>query len=90
MSTAFLYSDLDSVEVISLPPTTLSETGDRLYLELHKALYGLRRAPLACYKTPKRALVEMGPQSTSEPTLFRSDRRYPFGIRGRFVVGWRQ
>lgn len=36
VSTAFLYSDLDSVEVISLPPTTLSESGDRLYIELHK------------------------------------------------------
>lgn len=71
VSTAFLYSPLDSVEIISLPTTTVGANGDGLYVQLQKALYGLRRAPLAWYETLKGALVELGLQSTSEPTLFR-------------------
>ena len=47
VSTAFLYSPLDSVEIISLPTTTVGANGDRLYVQLQKALYGLRRAPFS-------------------------------------------
>ena len=73
VSTAFLYSPLDSIEIVSLPPSTLGQKGSRLFVQLQKALYGLRRAPLAWYKTLKQALLDMGLQPTSEPTLFRSE-----------------
>ena len=76
VSTAFLYSPLDSIEIVSLPPTTVNQRGARMFVELRKALYGLRRAPLAWYKTLKQALIDLGLQPTSEPTLFRSSHLF--------------
>ena len=76
VSTAFLYSPLDSIEIVSLPPTTVNQHGARMFVELRKALYGLRRAPLAWYKTLKQALIDLGLQPTCEPTLFRSSQLF--------------
>ena len=76
VSTAFLYSPLDSVEIVSLPTSTVSSSGLRLYVKLKKALYGLRRAPLAWYRALRNAVLNMGMQATSEPTLFRSKEIY--------------
>jgi len=45
--------------------------GQRLYVRLEKALYGLRRAPLAWHRTLSDALSEFGGLPTSETTVYR-------------------
>lgn len=73
ISTAFLYAELDKEErqPICFPTSTLSATGERLHLLLEKALYGLRRAPLAWYRQLVGALTSLGFKPTSESTVMR-------------------
>ena len=62
ISTAFLYSTLWDSErqPVRLPPSTLGKQGERLVLFLKRALYGLRRAPLAWFRTMQEACLEFG------------------------------
>ena len=73
ISTAFLYAELEKEErqPICFPTSTLSATGERLHLQLEKALYGLRRAPLAWYRQLVGALASLGFKPTSESTVMR-------------------
>ena len=73
ISTAFLYSKLLEHErqPVRLPPSTLSSDGQRMVLFLRRALYGLRRAPLAWFRTMNDAFLEFGAERTSEVTVFR-------------------
>ena len=73
ISTAFLHATLseDEWQPVVLPPTTVDEAGNRLYLLLTKALYGLRRAPLAWYRELTSTLYKLGFSQTSESIVLR-------------------
>ena len=73
ISTAFLHATLseDDWQPVVLPPTTVDEAGNRLYLLLTKALYGLRRAPLAWYRELTSTLYKLGFSQTSESIVLR-------------------
>ena len=73
ISTAFLYSTLldHEKQPVRLLPSTLGKQGERLVLFLKRTLYGLRRAPLAWFRTMHDAFLEFGAQKTSEVTVFR-------------------
>ena len=71
VSTAFLFAPLFTTEVVVFPPNMTALDGSRLYVRLHKALYGLRKAPLAWFRELKTTLLDLGMEETSEPTLFR-------------------
>ena len=73
ISTAFLYALLheDEYQCVSFPTTTLGSAGERLRLLLHRAPYGLRRAPLARYRSLHAKLISDGLAGTSEATVLR-------------------
>lgn len=73
ISTAFLYSTLlDHLkQPVRLLPSTLGKQGERLVLFLKRTVYGLRRAPLAWFRTMHDAFLDFGAQKTSEVTVFR-------------------
>ena len=71
VSTAFLFAPLNSTEIVCFPPDMVGENHERLYVKLKKALYGLRKAPLAWFRELKSTLIELGLEETSEPTMFR-------------------
>ena len=80
ISTAFLYAPLGKGEtqVVVFPPSTIGSNGQRLYLLLKKALYGLRRAPLAWFREIRSALLSFGLECTAETTVFRYSKRDSF------------
>ena len=59
VSTAFLYATLDEPQAVVLPASCVGDQGERLFLRLKKALYGLRAAPLAWFRELRRALLLM-------------------------------
>ena len=71
VSTAFLFAPLFTTEVVCFPPDMVGENNERLYVKLKKALYGLRKAPLAWFRELKSTLIDLGLEETSEPTMFR-------------------
>ena len=73
VSTAFLFATLLESErqVICLPASAQGEDGGKAYLYLRKALYGLRRAPFAWFRTISAFLKEIGGEATSISTVFR-------------------
>ena len=72
VSTAFMFASLgDAYQAVALPPSTVGPAGERLFLVLQKALYGLRKAPLFWFKELKAALLSLGFTPTSEATVFR-------------------
>ena len=72
ISTAFLYASLEGqTQVICMPSSCRTTSGDKVYFDLFKALYGLRRAPLYWFRTLKNFLVSIGFEETAEPALLR-------------------
>ena len=73
VSTAFLYAVLleEERQIITLPPSAQDARGRKLFMRLRKALYGLRRAPLAWFRTLSSFLKEIGGEPTSITTVFR-------------------
>ena len=72
ISTAFLYASLcGERQVVKLPSSCKDEQGNPIFLDLLKALYGLRRAPVYWYKELKRALLKLGFEATADAAVFR-------------------
>ena len=76
ISTAFLFANLLPAEqqCIALPTGTVDVHGQRVHLLLKRALYGLRRAPLAWHRELKNHLLSLGAEETSEATILRVSR----------------
>ena len=71
VSTAFLFAEVVSPEVVLLPPNIKYPDGSRVYMKLRKALYGLRSASLAWYKLLSELVREMGLEACeTEKTVF--------------------
>ena len=72
ISTAFLYASLSGErQVVKLPSSCKDARGNPVFLDLLKALYGLRRAPVYWYRELKRALLKLGFEITADPAVFR-------------------
>ena len=72
VSTAFLYASLGGdVQLVALPTSMSLADHSRGYLDLQKALYGLRKAPLYWYRELRKTLLSLGLTETSEATVFR-------------------
>ena len=71
VSTAFLYASLGDVQLVALPTSMSLADQSRGYLDLQKALYGLRKAPLYWYRELRKTLLSLGLTETSETTVFR-------------------
>eukprot|EP00439_Symbiodinium_sp_Y106_P003196 s9183_g1.t1 len=72
ISTAFLYASLfGERQVVKLPSSCKDARGNPVFLDLLKALYELRRAPVYWYRELKRALLKLGFEITADPALFR-------------------
>ena len=73
ISTAFLCAELDGpAQVVLLPASVVDKEWRRIFVLLRKALYGLRRAPLAWAKTLRKFMLEvLGFEGTSDPSIFR-------------------
>ena len=72
VSGAFINAPVeqDACDLVLLPPN-MTIGGLRVIVLLHKAMNGLRRAPLLCFLELQRTVYEMGGQDTFESTLFR-------------------
>ena len=72
ISTAFLYACLSGErQVVKLPSSCRDARGHPVFLDLLKALYGLRRAPVYWYRELKRALLKLGFEITADAAVFR-------------------
>ena len=83
ISVAFMHAPLpdDEVQIVQLPPSCLPLKSERMFMDLRKALNGLRKAPLFWYRELKRTVRDkLGFQETSESTVFRK-----VDSRGRLV-----
>ena len=59
LSTAFLFAEVVSLEVVLLLPNIKYPDGSRVYIKLRKVLSGLRSASLAWYKLLSELVREM-------------------------------
>ena len=83
ISVAFMHAPLpeDEVQIVQLPPSCMSLKSERMFMDLRKALNGLRKAPLFWYRELKRTVRDkLGFQETSESTVFRK-----VDVRGRLI-----
>ena len=72
ISTALLYASLSGErQVVKLPSSCRDARGHPVFLDLLKALYGLRRAPVYWYRELKRALLKLGFEITADAAVFR-------------------
>jgi hypothetical protein len=70
---AFLNAPLDKLVYIQTPEPYVKQLGE--LLELKKALYGLKDAPLLWYKHLKETLIQLGLRSVKDvPCLFVNER----------------
>ncbi|OLP79295.1 Transposon Ty4-H Gag-Pol polyprotein [Symbiodinium microadriaticum] len=58
-------------QVVKLPSSCRDARGHPVFLDLLKALYGLRRAPVYWYRELKRALLKLGFEITADAAVFR-------------------
>ena len=71
VSTAFLFAEVVSPEVVMLPPNIRYPDNSRVYMELKKALYGLRSASLAWYRMLADMVESLGLKACeTEKTVF--------------------
>ena len=71
VSTAFLFAEVVSPEVVMLPPNIRYPDNSRVYMELRKALYGLRSASLAWYRMLADMVESLGLKACeTEKTVF--------------------
>ena len=78
MSGAIMHADCARVEVIQMPSNvTIAKKGGVVYVELRKAVNGLRSAPLAWYREISQFLQSKGFTQVIDPTIYRRFTKGP-------------
>ena len=81
VSVAFMRADCARVEVIQMPSNvSLSKKGGLVFVELKKAVNGLRSAPLSWYREISQFLQSKGFTQVIDPTIY---RRFTNGADGK-------
>ena len=81
VSVAFMHADCARVEVIQMPSNvSLSKKGGLVFVELKKAVNGLRSAPLSWYREISQFLQSKGFTQVIDPTIY---RRFTNGADGK-------
>ena len=84
VSVAFMHADCARVEVIQMPSNvTLSKKGGVVFVELRKAVNGLRSAPLSWYREISQFLESKGFTQVIDPTIY---RRFTRGAKGEIFL----
>ena len=80
VSVAFMHADCARVEVIQMPSNvSLAKKGGVVFVELRKAVNGLRSAPLSWYREISQFLESKGFTQVIDPTIY---RRFTRGAKG--------
>ena len=80
VSVAFMHADCARVEVIQMPSNvSLAKKGGVVFVELRKAVNGLRSAPLSWYREISQFLECKGFTQVIDPTIY---RRFTRGAKG--------
>ena len=71
VSVAFMHADCARVEVIQMPNNVVLAKGGVVYVQLKKAVNGLRSAPLSWYREISSYLESIGFEQVIDPTIYR-------------------
>ena len=71
VSVAFMHADCARVEVIQMPNNVVLAKGGVVYVQLKKAVNGLRSAPLSWYREISSYLESIGLEQVIDPTIYR-------------------
>ena len=80
VSVAFMHADCARVEVIQMPNNVVLAKGGVVYVQLKKAVNGLRSAPLSWYREISSYLESIGFEQVIDPTIY---RRFTSDSRGK-------